>query len=68
MESEPFLDELLHLALFIAAIGFVGVGGVALLERVVGSTRPLVKRMHVVVAALVLIAFVVAERVYHVVT
>jgi formate-dependent nitrite reductase membrane component NrfD len=66
--SEPVLDNLLHLALFIGAIGFVGVVAVAVLERVAGSGNTVIRRTHIVVAVAVLVLLVVAERVYHLVT
>ena len=67
MEAEPFVDKLLHLALFVAALGFVGVGAVAVLERVAETAQPVLRRNHLVVAAVVLAALVIAERVYHLV-
>ena len=67
MTSEPLLDSLLHLAIFIAAVGAVGVVAVAVIERVAGSESPLIKRHHVVIAIAVVAAAIVAERIYHLV-
>ena len=61
------LDSLLHLAIFIASVGAVGVVGVAVIERVAGSESPLIKGRHVVIAIAVVAAAVVAERIYHLV-
>jgi hypothetical protein len=68
VEAQPFLDKLLHLGLFIAALGFVGVGAVAVLERVVGSAAPVVRRVHLGVALAAVTLFAAAERLYHAVT
>lgn len=66
--DEPLLDEVLHLALYIAAIGFVGVSAAAVLERVVGTPTPVLRRLHVFVAAAALLVLVAAERAYHLLT
>jgi len=67
MKSEPLLDTLLHLAIFIASIGVVGVVAVAVVERIAGSGTPVIRRPHLLVALAVLAAAVVAERIYHLV-
>jgi hypothetical protein len=66
--SEPVLEKLLDLALFIGVISFVGVAAVAILERIGGSEEPVIGRVQIVVAVAVLVALVAAERVYHLVT
>lgn len=62
---QPLVDKLLHLGLFVAAIGFAGVAAVAVLERVVGSKAPVMRVLHLVVAGGAVVTFAVAERVYH---
>ena len=67
MKSEPLLDSLIHLAIFIASVGAVGVVAVAVVERIAGSGTPVIRRRHILVAFAVLAAAVVAERIYHIV-
>jgi len=67
MESESVLGSLLHLALFVAAVSFVGVVAVALLERLSGTVRT-IRRVHLAAPAAILVALIVAERVYHLMT
>ncbi len=66
MKSQPLLDSLLHLAIFIASVGALGVVAVAVVERIAGSGTPVIKKRHVFVAFAVLAAAVVAERIYHI--
>ena len=67
MKSEPALDSLLHLAIFIVSVGVVGVFAVAVIERMAGSGSPLIKRRHLVGTIVVLAVVVLAERIYHLV-
>jgi hypothetical protein len=59
------LENLIHLALFVGAIGFVGVVVVAVLERLTETSRPLVAPRHIAIALAVALALAALERLYH---
>jgi hypothetical protein len=65
MQHESLLDTMLDLAVFVAVIAFFGTVATAILERLVGSPKPAVRRVHVVVALALLIALAAADRIYH---
>lgn len=66
MESEALLERLLDLAVFLAVVGVAGVIAVAIVERLTGSGSALIRRRQIVIAFAVLVAVVLAERIYHV--
>lgn len=65
MPGESVSENLLHLALYVASLGLIGVVATAIVERMIGSSTPLVGRRHILIAAIVLAAVVGAELLYH---
>jgi len=61
VEHMSVVESLLHLGVFIALAALVGVGAVAVVERLAGTSTPIVKRPHVLIAAAVLVVFIVAD-------
>jgi hypothetical protein len=62
--TTPF-ERGLHLLLFISAAAAFGVTAIALLERLSAGARRTVRLVHVALAAVVFVAFFIAERAYH---
>lgn len=59
------VERLIHLVMFLTAGLTVGLGAIALVERIGGGERLLVSPRHVGGAAVLFLILFVAERIYH---
>lgn len=59
------VDRVLHLLIFVAAAGVIGVVALAALERLTDGAQRSVRLRHVLIPAIPLLVVVAIERVYH---
>jgi hypothetical protein len=58
------VESLLHLGVFVALAALVGIGALAVIERLAGSGRPIVRLVHIAIAAGILVLFVAADLIH----
>ena len=61
VEHISLFESLLHLGVFVSLAALVGVAAVAAVERLAGASNPLVKPVHVAIAAGLLVLFIAAD-------